>query len=40
MAHKLGVEHHVPHGIANALLINEVIKFNSAEDKQEVVATK
>ncbi|MEQ8196503.1 MAG: bifunctional acetaldehyde-CoA/alcohol dehydrogenase [Clostridiaceae bacterium] len=32
MAHKLGAEHHIPHGIANALLINEVIKFNAAED--------
>ena len=31
MAHKLGAFHHVPHGIANALLINEVIKFNSEE---------
>lgn len=31
MAHKLGAFHHIPHGVANALLINEVIKFN-AED--------
>ncbi|WP_251861172.1 bifunctional acetaldehyde-CoA/alcohol dehydrogenase [Clostridium sp. Marseille-Q2269] len=31
MAHKLGSMHHVPHGIANALLINETIKFNSAD---------
>ena len=31
MAHKLGAFHHVPHGIANALLIDEVIKFNSEE---------
>lgn len=31
MAHKLGAIHHVPHGIANALLINEVIKYNSSE---------
>ena len=30
MAHKLGAFHHLPHGIANALLINEVIKFNSS----------
>ncbi|MGL5650709.1 MAG: bifunctional acetaldehyde-CoA/alcohol dehydrogenase [Paraclostridium sp.] len=28
MAHKLGSFHHVPHGVANALLINEVLKFN------------
>lgn len=31
MAHKLGAFHHIPHGIANALLIEEVIRFNSAE---------
>ncbi|WMI81963.1 bifunctional acetaldehyde-CoA/alcohol dehydrogenase [Anaerotignum sp. MB30-C6] len=31
MAHKLGAHHHVQHGIANALLISEVIKYNSAE---------
>ena len=31
MAHKLGAFHHLPHGIANALLIDEVIRFNSAE---------
>lgn len=28
MAHKLGSFHHIPHGVANALLINEVLKFN------------
>ena len=31
MAHKLGAFHHLPHGIANALMINEVIKFNAVE---------
>ena len=31
MAHKLGAFHHLPHGVANALLINEVIRFNSKE---------
>ena len=31
MAHKLGAFHHLPHGIANALLIDEVIRFNSSE---------
>lgn len=31
MAHKLGAFHHLPHGIANALLIDEVIRFNSCE---------
>lgn len=31
MAHKLGAYHHLPHGVANALLIEEVIRFNAAE---------
>ena len=31
MAHKLGAFHHLPHGIANALMINEVLRFNSSE---------
>lgn len=31
MAHKLGAFHNLPHGVANALLINEVIRFNSDE---------
>lgn len=31
MAHKLGSYHHLAHGLANALLINEVIKYNSTE---------
>ena len=31
MAHKLGAFHHLPHGIANALLINEVLRFNAVE---------
>ena len=31
MAHKLGAFHHLPHGVANALLINEVIRFNAVE---------
>ncbi len=31
MAHKLGSFHHIPHGIANALMMDEVIRFNSAE---------
>ena len=31
MAHKLGAFHHLPHGVANALLINEVLRFNAAE---------
>ncbi len=31
MAHKLGAFHHLPHGIANALLISLVVEFNAAE---------
>ena len=30
MAHKLGAFHHIPHGIANALLLDEVLRFNSS----------
>lgn len=31
MAHKLGAQHDLAHGLANALLINEVIRFNASE---------
>ena len=31
MAHRLGAFHHLPHGVANALMIDEVIRFNSSE---------
>ena len=31
MAHKLGAKFHIPHGTANALLINEVIKYNATD---------
>lgn len=31
MAHKLGAFHHLPHGVANALLITEVMRFNAVE---------
>ena len=31
MAHKLGAFHHLPHGIANALMIEEVLRFNAAQ---------
>lgn len=31
MAHKLGAYHHLPHGVANALLITEVMKFNASD---------
>ena len=31
MAHKLGAFHHLPHGVANALMIDEVLRFNAEE---------
>ena len=31
MAHKLGAYHHIAHGIANALMIDLVLRFNAAE---------
>ncbi len=31
MAHKLGAFHHVAHGLANALMMDEVLRFNAAE---------
>ncbi len=31
MAHKLGAFHHLPHGVANALMIEEVMRFNALE---------
>lgn len=32
MAHKLGAFHHLPHGVANALMLNEVMRFNAEEN--------
>jgi len=31
MAHKLGAFHHLPHGVANALMIDYVLEFNASE---------
>ncbi len=36
MAHKLGAFHHLPHGIANALMISEVIRFNASETPRKM----
>ncbi len=36
MAHKLGAYHHLPHGVANALLITEVMKFNAASTPRKM----
>ncbi len=38
MAHKLGATHHLPHGVANALLISEVIRFNMSENPTKMGA--
>ena len=31
LAHKLGAFHHLPHGMANSLVMNEVIRFNATD---------
>ena len=31
MAHKLGAFHHIPHGVANALMLEQVMRFNAVE---------
>ena len=31
MAHKLGAFHHIQHGVANALFLTDVMRFNAAE---------
>lgn len=36
MAHKLGAFHHLPHGIANALMIDHVLRFNAAETPRKM----
>jgi len=36
MAHKLGAFHHLPHGVANALMIEEVIRFNASETPRKM----
>jgi acetaldehyde dehydrogenase/alcohol dehydrogenase len=38
MAHKMGSRHHVPHGLANALLIDEVIRFNAVDNPRKQAA--
>ena len=36
MAHKLGAFHHLPHGVANALLISLVVEFNAEENPRKM----
>ncbi|MDY4077490.1 MAG: bifunctional acetaldehyde-CoA/alcohol dehydrogenase [Clostridium sp.] len=38
MAHKLGAFHHLPHGVANALLIDEVIRYNATDAPRKQAA--
>jgi acetaldehyde dehydrogenase/alcohol dehydrogenase len=38
MAHKLGSMHHVPHGVANGLLISEVIRYNAVDNPRKQAA--
>lgn len=38
MAHKLGSMHHLPHGVANAILIDEVIRFNAVDSPRKQAA--
>jgi acetaldehyde dehydrogenase/alcohol dehydrogenase len=38
MAHKLGAKYHLPHGVANALMIEEVIRFNAEEAPTKMAA--
>ncbi len=36
MAHKLGAFHHLPHGVANALLITQVMRYNAVPNPQKM----
>lgn len=38
LAHKLGATHHVAHGVANGMLITEVIKFNAVDNPKKQAA--
>lgn len=38
MAHKLGAEFHIPHGLSNAMLINEVIKYNAVDSPTKMAS--
>ena len=38
MAHKLGAKFHVPHGVANALMISEVIRYNAVDSPTKMPA--
>ena len=38
MAHKIGAEFHLPHGLANALLISNVIRYNACDNPSKQTA--
>ena len=38
MAHKLGAKFHIPHGVANALMISEVIRYNAVDSPTKMAA--
>jgi len=38
MAHKLGANHHIPHGVANGLLIESVIRYNAVDNPRKQAA--
>lgn len=38
MAHKLGATHHIPHGVANGLLIESVIRYNAVDNPRKQAA--
>jgi acetaldehyde dehydrogenase/alcohol dehydrogenase len=38
LAHKLGATHHVPHGVANGMLISEVVRFNAVDNPRKQAA--
>ncbi|WP_305460551.1 bifunctional acetaldehyde-CoA/alcohol dehydrogenase [Photobacterium leiognathi] len=38
MAHKLGAEFHIPHGLANALLISNVVRYNANDNPTKQTA--
>ena len=38
MAHKIGAEFHLPHGLANALLISNVVRYNANDNPTKQTA--
>ncbi|MBB4350071.1 bifunctional acetaldehyde-CoA/alcohol dehydrogenase [Aliirhizobium cellulosilyticum] len=38
MAHKIGAEFHIPHGLSNALLISNVVRYNAVDNPSKQAA--